>query len=54
MQHLLKDMLRNIVGSFNNFSPGSSASGNVTMGDHCFLGNNSTYKNKITIADYTF
>lgn len=43
----------NIVGSFNNFSPGSSTSGNVTIGDHCFLGNNSTYKNKITIADYT-
>lgn len=43
----------NIVGSFNNFSPCSSTSGNVIIGSHCFLGNNSTYKNKVKIADYT-
>lgn len=41
------------VGSFNNISPGVSSSGGVIIGSHCFLGNNSTYKNKVHVADYT-
>lgn len=43
----------NSIGSFNNFSPSVSTSGGVTIGDCCFLGNNSTYKNKVTVANYT-
>lgn len=43
----------NIIGSFNNISPGTSTSGGVVIGNHCFLGNNSTYKNKVTVLDYT-
>lgn len=43
----------NVVGSFNNISPGVSTSGGVTIGNHCFLGNNSTYKNKVIVSDYT-
>lgn len=41
------------VGSFNNLSPSMSTSGGVKIGNNCFLGNNSTYKNKICVADYT-
>ena len=43
-----------IIGDFNNISPGVSTSGDVTIGSHCFLGNNSTYKNKVMVADYTY
>lgn len=42
-----------VIGSFNNLSPSMSTSGGVTIGSHCFLGNNSTYKNKVVVADYT-
>lgn len=42
-----------IVGDFNNISPGVSTSGAVRIGSHCFLGNNSTYKNRVTVSDYT-
>lgn len=43
-----------VVGDFNNIAPCVSTSGTVTIGNHCFLGNNSTYKNRIHVSDYTF
>ena len=42
------------IGSFNNLSPSVSLAGGVTVGDHCFLGCNSTYNNRIIVHDYTF
>lgn len=43
-----------VVGNFNHISPCVSIPGIVTVGNHCFLGNNSTYKNRIHVLDYTF
>lgn len=43
-----------VVGSFNTLSACMSTSGGTIIGNHCFLGNNSTYNNRIVIADYTF
>lgn len=42
------------IGDFNFYAPSVSSAGNVTIGNNCFMGNNSSINNKIIIADYTF
>lgn len=42
------------VGNFNFFCYSAVTGGNVTVGDCCFLGMNSTIRNGITLLDKTF
>ncbi|MBR2210312.1 MAG: acetyltransferase [Bacteroidales bacterium] len=42
-----------IVGDFNYFSSGVVMGGYSRIGNHCFLGLNSTIRNGISLADYT-
>lgn len=42
------------IGSYNTFCPSSAFGGFTHIGDHCFFGINSTCKNGIDIASYTF
>lgn len=44
----------NRVGSFNLLAPNCSTSGYVEIRNHCFIGNNSTVKNRVRIEDGTF
>lgn len=41
------------IGDFNTFAGMSSVSGDVVIENNCFIGNNSTIKDKLTIANYT-
>lgn len=43
----------NTVGNFNSFAPSVSLSGFSTVGNHCFLGNNSSVNNHVYISDWS-
>lgn len=41
------------IGDFNFFAPVSSLAGNVEITHHCFLGNNCTIRNGVSVKPYT-
>jgi sugar O-acyltransferase (sialic acid O-acetyltransferase NeuD family) len=41
------------IGDYNFFAPASALAGNVEVAHHCFVGNNCTIKNGVTVMPYT-
>jgi len=42
-----------IIGNYNWFGSGAVCACNVKIGDYCFIGNNATLKNCITLSSFT-